>query len=117
MLPYVKTTTPGYLTPPHILEIIEYLEKIESGEIDRLMVILPPRHGKSTLVSQRFPAWYFGRRPDSEVIHASYAAELVHSFGRRIRNVMSSEAHLAAFPHARISSDSAAVHRLSLIHI
>src|SRR5262249_33744407 len=41
-------------------QIAEQLERVEHGEIDRLMLLVPPRHGKSELASRRFPAWYLG---------------------------------------------------------
>jgi hypothetical protein len=45
-------------------QIAEQLERVERGEIDWLMLLVPPRHGKSELASRRFPAWYLGRHPD-----------------------------------------------------
>ena len=114
LLDYILSTTPGYLTPPHILDIIDFLERLQRREFDRGIVVLPPRHGKSLTISQRFPAWWFGQDPRAEIIHASYAAELVHTFGRRIRNVMASEAHRTAFPRSGLSGDSTAAHRFDL---
>jgi predicted phage terminase large subunit-like protein len=49
---------------------------------------MPPRHGKSFLCSQYFPAWYLGRHPDHRVILASYAGTFARSWGERARNVL-----------------------------
>lgn len=52
------------------------------------MVFMPPRHGKSTLLSQYFPAWFLGRWPDKRVILASYEADFASSWGRKARDVL-----------------------------
>ena len=78
----------------HLL-LASYLEQVErfvvSGGregIGRLMVFEPPRHGKSELVSVRFPAWFLGRNPDLPVIEASCTADLATSFARQVRNIV-----------------------------
>jgi hypothetical protein len=75
------------LAPLH-QRIIEQLERVEAGTIDRLMLFLPPRHGKSLISSELFPAWYLGRHPDRSIIASSYGQELASDFGRRVRNHM-----------------------------
>ena len=108
LITYVENTFPGYDAAPHIVEMATHLEAIERGDIDRLLIIEPPRHGKSLLVSQRFPAWYMGRNPTDEVIHCSYGGELVSGFGRRLRNLMLSDEHTSVFPECRLATDSKA---------
>lgn len=49
---------------------------------------MPPRHGKSTICSECFPAWYLGRYPDKSVILASYEAEYAASWGRKARDML-----------------------------
>ena len=97
LLDYVTWTFPAYRVGRHHLQIANALEKIEAGEIDRLMIFAPPRHGKSLLASIRFPAWYLGRNPTREVIAAAYGGELVAGFGSRLRNLMGSEEHREVF--------------------
>lgn len=77
-----------YQIPPHIELLNEKLQAIAFGDINRLMVFLPPRHGKSWLVSQYFPAWYLGMFPDNRVILTAYEAEFAASWGRRARDVL-----------------------------
>jgi hypothetical protein len=60
-----------------------HLEAVERGEIDRLMVFMPPSHGKSEKASKRFPAWYLGRKPERQIIAASYNSDLATDFGAR----------------------------------
>jgi len=70
----------------------EWLEQHYPGEemipFRRLVVEMPPRHGKSELVSRWFPAWYLGRNPLHRVILTSYAAEYARTWGRRARDVL-----------------------------
>jgi len=61
------------------------LQQVESGEIKRLMVFLPPRHSKSETITSTFPSWYIGRNPDRRVILTSYADELARRFALRNR--------------------------------
>ena len=58
----------------------EQLERVERGEIDRLMLLVPPRHGKSELASRRFPAWYLGRHPEQHFISASASFALAEAY-------------------------------------
>jgi len=64
----------------------EYLMAVERGEISRLMVMMPPRHGKSETVTVKYPGWYLGRHPEHRVIIASHTAALALRFSMRVRN-------------------------------
>src|SRR2546421_7914981 len=94
--------------------LIATLEGVESGSHDRVMVFMPPRHGKSLLSSELFPAYYLGRHPEHSIIAASYGAELATDFGRRVRNLMTDATYRAIFPNAAVSADSTAAHRFNL---
>lgn len=72
----------------HLDLLCSRLEAVERGGIKRLMVFEPPRHGKSEVVSKKFPAWFLGRNPDEEVILTSYAAELAYDFSRIARDTL-----------------------------
>ncbi|MBV8772233.1 MAG: phage terminase large subunit [Deltaproteobacteria bacterium] len=102
------------LAPLH-RKLIETLEGVESGKHDRVIVMMPPRSGKSLMTSELFPAWFLGRHPDLSVIAASYGAELATDFGRRVRNMMTSAPFRAIFPNAAVSPDSTAAHRFNLL--
>lgn len=64
------------------------LEAVERGELHRLMVFMPPRHGKSEVVSKKLPAWFLGRNPNKEVIISSYSADLAYDFSRIARDTL-----------------------------
>lgn len=62
------------------------LEKVERGELDRVMFFLPPRHSKSMTISEGFPSWFIGKKPERRVIEVSYGASLAEKFGSKNRN-------------------------------
>jgi predicted phage terminase large subunit-like protein len=95
--------------------IVSRLEAVERGEISRLMVFLPPRHGKSLLASAIFPAWYLGRHPERQLIFASYGQELSDDFGRQVRNLIADPLHRAIFPGCSLSEDSSDAHRFNTV--
>jgi predicted phage terminase large subunit-like protein len=97
----------------HIRILISRLEAVERGEIKRLIIAIPPRHGKSYTTTELFPAWFLGRKPDRYVISAACTQELADRFGRSVRNVMIDPRYAAIFPGAQLSQDSAAVSRFS----
>lgn len=95
LLDFTTYTFTQYQVARHNELLAEYLEQVElyvatKGQegIGRLMVFMPPRHGKSELVSVRFPAWFLGRNPDSRVILSSCTGDLAVNFGRQVRNIV-----------------------------
>jgi len=103
-LRFCQYVDPRYETPAHIQYVAEKLQQvalfIESrGQegISRLMIEMPPRHGKSEMASRKFPAWLMGRRPDTRVILASYGADLASKHSREVRNLIMSQRYQALF--------------------
>lgn len=72
----------------HLDLLNEKLVMLAKGEIKRLVVTMPPRHGKSFLASQFFPAWFLGTNPDKKVIVCSYAATLAATFSGKVRDML-----------------------------
>ena len=68
--------------------LIEKLQAVADGRIDRLMVLMPPGSAKSTYASVLFPAWFLANNPKAALIAASHTAELAERFGRRVRNLI-----------------------------
>lgn len=104
---------PGFQLARHHRVIVEKLEAVERGEITRLMIFMPPRHGKSLLSTQLFPSWYLGRHPDRGVVVASYGQSLADDFGRKVRNFVNEPLFGAIFPACRMSEDSRALDRFT----
>ncbi len=90
LIGFARYTKPDYRPASHHKLIADALERVESGECKRLMIFMPPRHGKSELASRRFPAWFLGRNPDRSVIAASYNSDLADDFGREVRDIFAS---------------------------
>lgn len=111
LISYAAFQWPGYKDAHHHRLIARKLEAVERGDIKRLMIFMPPRHGKSMLASEFFPAWYLGRNPDHYVIAATYAQELADDFGRKVRNQIADDAFREIFPGVGLRDDSASVKR------
>src|SRR5262245_13698516 len=88
VISFTEYTLPSYAPAALHREIAKQLQRVERGEVDRLMLCVPPRHGKSELASRRFPAWYLGRHPDKQFISASASVTLAEDFGRDVRNLI-----------------------------
>ena len=110
---YATALWPPFSLAPHHNLTISKLEAVERGEIKRLMIFMPPRHGKSFITSTMFPPWYLGRNPDRNVIFASYGQALSDVHGRLVRNFLAHPLHQAIFPACRLSKDSTAAHRFN----
>ena len=68
---------------PHLQVVCDKLEAVERGDIKRLMIFMPPRHGKSMTSTETFPSWFIGKDPNRRVIIVSYADTLAKEFGMR----------------------------------
>jgi predicted phage terminase large subunit-like protein len=72
----------------HHLQIMKALQRVSSGETERLMLLLPPGSAKSTYASRIFPVWWFAHHPASAVIAASHTTTLAEHFGRSVRDLV-----------------------------
>lgn len=82
---------------------MRFLFAVRNKLSPRLMFTLPPRHGKTELVSRRFPAYAFGRYPDLSMISTSYGADLSSRNNRDVQRVMDSEEYGELFPETKLS--------------
>lgn len=114
LISYAAYQWPGYKDAPHHRLIARHLEAVERGDIRRLMITMPPRHGKSMLASEFFPAWYLGRNPDHYVVTATYAQELADDFGRKVKNQIEDDAFRAIFPGVGLADDSKSAKRFHI---
>jgi predicted phage terminase large subunit-like protein len=107
---YGRYLNPYAEFPDFQLEMIDLLEKVERGEIKRLIINMPPRFGKSFWTSMYFPAWFISRNPYKKIIHASYSANIAVDFGREIRNILKSDESAQLFD-VRLRQDSKSASR------
>jgi len=111
LLSYCSLTNEYYKIPNHIRKMSDILERVERGELKRVIITIPPRHGKSMLCSHYFPAWYMGRNPDKYLISATYGQDLADDFGRKVRDQLSDEMFRLIFPESKLRHDSKAAAR------
>lgn len=110
LLEFTKYTNPTYEAAPHHELIADALERVMRGETKRLMIAMPPRHGKSELASRRFPAMFMGLFAEKQIIAASYNSDLANDFGREVRNIVDSPEFSALFD-VKLAQDSKAANR------
>ena len=96
----------NYKVGKHHRILADELMAIESGDKDRIAVNIPPRHGKSQLVSTYFPAWFIGRNPGKKVMLVSHTTDLAVDFGRKVRNSIDSAPYGDVFPGVALAADS-----------
>lgn len=85
---WLRTVTPAYHWDwPYLVFLRRELELVAAGEVKRLMVMMPPRHGKTALVTVRFPVWWMERQPGLRVIVAAYNQTLANKFSRMSRRI------------------------------
>ena len=82
--------------------LCEYLDAFTKKELRRLMVFMPPRHGKSELVSRKLPAFIFGRNPDASIISTSYSADLAQRMNRDVQRIIDSKPYAELFPETKL---------------
>lgn len=109
LLPFVERFNPDYAAGWVHKDICRRLEKFSQDVVEkkspRLMLFMPPRHGKSTLASIAFPAWHLGRNPDHEFISCSYSGSLAMGFSRKVRQLLREPTYKTAFK-TRLDPDS-----------
>lgn len=105
---FILYTHPGYLMGWVHREICETLDRffddVQQKKKPRLIITMPPRSGKSEIVSRSFPAYVFGRNPDTQIIACSYTADLAQRFNRDVQRLMDSESYTRIFPGVELPS-------------
>ena len=112
-LPFVQRFRPKYMAGWVHEDICRRLERfmrdVEDGKEPRLLMMMPPRSGKSELGSRHFPPWVLGQHPEWEIIAASHTSSLTLSFSRYIRDLIRDPAYQALFPDMRLDPGSQSV--------
>ena len=108
---FVKYVWPSFIHGRHHEKMAAAFERIAEGKVKRLIVNMPPRHTKSEFASYLLPAWFLGLYPGKKVIQASHTGELAVGFGRKVRNLVDSDAYKDLFPNVALQADSKAAGR------
>ena len=110
-LDFVRFVWPQFICGPHHKIMAEKFEALVKGDLNRVIINIAPRHGKSELTSYLFLAWLMGRAPNSKIIQATHTGELAMRFGRKVRNLMDSDEYKEVFPEVSLAADSKAAGR------
>jgi len=110
LIEFIQEFHPRYLAGWVHHDICRRLEKfaadVAAGKNPRLMILMPPRHGKSQIASKMFPPWVLGHYNHFEVIACSYNVSLALEFSREARDIIESERYGLLFPGTRINQDA-----------
>jgi predicted phage terminase large subunit-like protein len=99
-LPY---SDPSYQRKWFHTLIADKCQAVYEGKIKRLMIFVPPQHGKSEVVSRRFPAWAMGNNPNLKIIGCSYSIDLARGFCRSIQRTIDTKEYSLLFPETRLN--------------
>ena len=105
---FIEFTTHKWEAGPIHEAICTQAERVVNGEIDRLLLLCPPQHGKSEIISRRLSAYILGKNPHKDIISASATATLAEGFGRDVRNCITSPEYQNVFPNMHLAGDSKA---------
>jgi len=101
LLPFVQRMNerydPGWVHEDICARLEKFSDAVAAGLSPRLMLLMPPRHGKSELASKNFPAWHLGRHPDHEFIACSYNLSLAMGFSRKVKQIIDDPAYKGVF--------------------
>ena len=99
---FVRFTFEGYDMQWFHKEVCNYLDRLLNGDIKKLMIFIPPQHGKSELSSRRFPAYALGKNPNEKIAVCSYSGDLASTFNDDIQKIIKTESYSELFPNTQI---------------
>ncbi len=114
LFPFVLETSPSDYMPAWFhryicAKLTKFVKDIEEKKAPRLMIFVPPRHGKSHIVSERLPAWFLGRNPAKSTAVISYDQDLPNKMSRVTRSIFEDVPFRDIFPSVVLAPDKAAV--------
>ena len=107
---FVKQMWPIFISGKHHQIMADAFERVANGTLKRLIINMPPRHTKSEFASFLLPSWFLGKFPEKKIIQTAHTAELSTGFGRKVRNLVSSDIYAKVFD-TKLSTDSKAAGR------
>jgi hypothetical protein len=107
-LRFFQYMRPDFLLNWHVVLLADAIDRFMRGEIQKLIINLPPQHGKSTMFSQLLPPYLFGKNPDERVIACSYAATLAYGFNRDVQRAIDNAEYRHVFTDTRLSGKNIA---------
>lgn len=108
ILAFTQYTKEDYVVNWHHQILCDKLNKFANGEIKRMMVFMPPQHGKSELTSRRLPAYMLGRNPNLRIALCAYNSTFASKFNRQVQRIMTEPAYNEVFPGTRLNAKNVA---------
>lgn len=96
-LEYCSFIDKSFQSPPHIQLLAKKLEAVLAGKLKKLMIFMPPRHGKSYTASELFPSYALGKYPFMRIMLTSYGQTLADSFSKNVRDLIEDKRHCLLF--------------------
>ena len=103
LIDFTEVTNPAYDAKWYHELLCSKLDTMLTGGIKRLMVFMPPQHGKSELVSRRLPAYALGRNPALKIAACSYSSDLASKFNREVQRIIDNPSYAKIFPETVLS--------------
>jgi predicted phage terminase large subunit-like protein len=122
-MPFIKFTSPDpedpndvkkskYKNARHHDATARVIEEVVKGNIQILILVEPPRHGKTEQVSRKLPAWFIGKFPTENVVVGTYSDMFAEDLGADVRSIMSSPSYKQVFPNVKLQRGGTAKNRL-----
>jgi hypothetical protein len=103
---FVLWTKPDYSMQWFHKALCDKLDQFERGDIKKMLVFMPPQHGKSELTTRRFPSYLLGKDPTRKIVVGSYSATLASSFNRDIQRIIDNEEYSELFPETFLNESN-----------
>ena len=104
LIDFTKYTNPLYIENWHHVSYAAKLDAFAAGRIKKLMVFMPPQHGKSELCSRRLPAKMLGDNPDLRAGLVSYNHDFASKFNRDVQRIIDSREYAGLYPETRLNT-------------
>lgn len=103
---FIAYTKPDYDFNWHHIALCDKIDQFSKGKIRKLMVFMPPQHGKSQLTTRHFPAYLLGIKPKTKIVVCSYSATLAQAFNRDIQRIIDDIPYHEVFPETVLSESN-----------
>ena len=106
LLSFTRYTLPSFIPAPFHIAYYEVLTRFAMGEIKKLMITMPPQHGKSEGATRRLPAFVLGQDPDKRIAIVSYNATKARKFNRELQRIMDDDRYYELFPQTLLAGQT-----------
>ena len=106
LLSFTRHTLPSFIPAPFHVAYYEVLTRFAMGEIKKLMITMPPQHGKSEGATRRLPAFVLGQDPDKRIAIVSYNATKARKFNRELQRIMDDDRYYELFPQTLLAGQT-----------